>query len=118
MNWVLDADIRALLRQRSTIGLAAESLVEHQDSGLEVDACVSSRKWLSAGTGGDRAAGRQEHGMGRATGATVSPLLANIYLHYVFDLWARRWRNRCALGDVVFVRYATDNLVAGFQHES
>lgn len=53
--------------------------------------------------------------VGTPQGATVSPLLANIYLHYVFDLWAQRWRNRCASGDVVFVRYA-DDLVAGFQN--
>jgi hypothetical protein len=44
----------------------------------------------------------------RGDGVTVSPLLANIYLHYVFDLWAQHWRNRCASGDVVFVRYADD----------
>ena len=52
---------------------------------------------------------------GTPQGATVSPLLANIYLHYAFDLWAQRWRTRCATGDVVFVRYA-DDLVAGFQN--
>jgi hypothetical protein len=46
----------------------------------------------------------------------ISPLLANIYLHYVFDLWAKRWRRREARGDMVIGRYA-DDLVAGFEHE-
>jgi retron-type reverse transcriptase len=47
----------------------------------------------------------------------VSPLLANIYLHYVFDLWVDVWRRKCARGDVVVVRYADDN-VLGFQHRA
>ena len=47
----------------------------------------------------------------------ISPLLANIYLHYVFDLWAERWRRRKATGDMIIVRYA-DDLVAGFEHEA
>ena len=47
----------------------------------------------------------------------ISPLLANIYLHYAFDLWAERWRRREAVGDVIIVRYA-DDLVVGFEHES
>ena len=46
----------------------------------------------------------------------ISPLLANIYLHYVFDLWAERWRRREAAGDMIIVRYA-DDLVVGFEHE-
>lgn len=54
--------------------------------------------------------------VGSPQGATVSPLLANIYLHYVFDLWAQQWRKRHAHGDVVIVRYA-DDLVVGFEHE-
>ena len=47
----------------------------------------------------------------------ISPLLANVYLHYVFDLWAERWRRREATGDMIMVRYA-DDLVVGFQHEN
>jgi RNA-directed DNA polymerase len=47
----------------------------------------------------------------------ISPLLANIYLHYVFDLWAARWRRREATGDMVIVRYA-DDIVVGFEHEA
>ena len=54
---------------------------------------------------------------GTGQGSVASPLLANIYLHYVFDLWAERWRRREATGDMIIVRYA-DDLVLGFQHES
>src|ERR1700716_2943447 len=50
-------------------------------------------------------------------GSVISPLLANVYLHYVFDLWAERWRRREAMGDMIMVRYA-DDLVVGFQHEA
>jgi len=54
---------------------------------------------------------------GTGQGAVISPLLANVYLHYVFDLWAHRWRRREAKGDVILVRYA-DDIVVGFQYES
>ena len=57
----------------------------------------------------------EEKGTGQ--GSVISPLLANVYLHYVFDLWAERWRRREATGDVIIVRYA-DDIVVGFQHES
>ncbi len=53
---------------------------------------------------------------GRPQGATVSPLLANVYLHYVLDLWAHQWRRRHAHGDVVIVRFA-DDFIAGFEHQ-
>ena len=55
--------------------------------------------------------------VGTPQGAVVSPLLANVYLHYVFDLWAEVWRQKIARGDVIIVRYA-DDLVAGFQHQA
>src|SRR4249919_2369608 len=55
--------------------------------------------------------------MGTGQGSVASPLLANIYLHYVFDLWAERWRRREAAGDMIVVRYA-DDVVLGFQHEN
>ena len=56
----------------------------------------------------------EEKGTGQ--GSVISPLLSNIYLHYVFDLWAERWRRREATGDMIMVRYADDTVV-GFQHE-
>jgi len=53
---------------------------------------------------------------GTGQGSVISPLLANIYLHYTLDLWAMRWRRREATGDMIFVRYA-DDFIVGFQHE-
>jgi len=55
--------------------------------------------------------------VGTGQGSVISPLLANIYLHYVFDLWAKRWRRLEAKGDMIVVRYA-DDIVLGFQHEA
>lgn len=55
--------------------------------------------------------------MGTPQGAVISPLLANIYLHYVFDLWLQRWRRRDAKGDMIVVRYADDSVV-GFESEA
>ena len=72
------------------------------------------RKWLRAGVleGGEvRIAD-----LGTGQGSAISPLLANVYLHYVFDLWAERWRQREALGDMIIVRYA-DDVVVGFERE-
>jgi hypothetical protein len=71
------------------------------------------RKWLKAGVLEDGEWSVSE--AGTPQGAVVSPLLANVYLHYVFDLWAQQWRRREATGHVVFVRYA-DDMVAGFEH--
>jgi RNA-directed DNA polymerase len=72
------------------------------------------RKWLKAGILEDGIVSVAERGTGQ--GSVISPLLANIYLHYVLDLWAHRWRRREARGDMIVVRYA-DDLVAGFEHE-
>ena len=71
------------------------------------------RKWLNAGVIED--GNWKETIEGSPQGASVSPLLANVYLHYVFDRWARQWRHRNARGDMVVVRFA-DDFVAGFQH--
>ena len=70
-------------------------------------------KWLTAGVleGGHLTVTEE----GTPQGAVISPLLANIYLHYVYDLWVHQWRQRCATGDVVVVRYADDTIV-GFEH--
>jgi RNA-directed DNA polymerase len=71
------------------------------------------QKWLAAGVLEDGTWSRTERGTPQ--GATVSPLLANVYLHYALDLWIQQWRRRTASGEVVVVRYA-DDLVVGFQH--
>ena len=73
------------------------------------------RKWLKAGVMDDGEWSSSE--AGTPQGAVVSPTLANIYLHYSFDLWAERWRHHEARGNVIYVRYAED-IVAGFEHES
>ena len=73
------------------------------------------RKWLKAGVLEEGVVTEGE--VGTPQGATVSPLLANAYLHYVFDLWAHQWRKRHATGDVIIVRYA-DDAVLGFEHEA
>jgi RNA-directed DNA polymerase len=73
------------------------------------------RKWLKAGVLEDGNWSVSEKGTPQ--GAVASPLLANVYLHYVFDLWAQQWRRREATGNVIVVRYA-DDIVAGFEHEA
>ncbi len=73
------------------------------------------QKWLKAGVLEDGIVTDSDRGTGQ--GSVISPLLANIYLHYVFDLWAARWRRREATGDMVIVRYA-DDIVVGFEHET
>ena len=72
------------------------------------------RKWLKAGVLEDGVVNVSDRGTGQ--GAVISPLLANIYLHYTLDLWAVRWRQREATGDMIFVRYA-DDFIVGFQHD-
>jgi RNA-directed DNA polymerase len=73
------------------------------------------RKWLKAGVLEDGIVTVSEKGTGQ--GSVISPLLSNVYLHYVFDLWAERWRRREATGGMVFMRYA-DDIVVGFEHEA
>ena len=73
------------------------------------------QKWLKAGVLEDGIVSVSETGTGQ--GSVISPLLANIYLHYTLDLWAVRWRQREATGDIIYVRYA-DDFIVGFQHES
>ena len=73
------------------------------------------RKWLRAGVSEDGTWSPTT--VGTPQGAVISPLLANVYLHYVLDLWAHQWRSRHARGDVIIVRYA-DDFVLGFQHRS
>src|SRR5262249_15739824 len=73
------------------------------------------RKWLRAGVSEEGEWAKTE--VGTPQGAVVSPLLANIYLHYVFDLWVKQWRKRYATGDVIVVRYA-DDIVVGFEQRT
>ena len=73
------------------------------------------QKWLRAGVLEDEELVVSDKGTGQ--GSVASPLLANVYLHYAFDLWAERWRRREATGDMIIVRYA-DDIVVGFEHET
>jgi hypothetical protein len=73
------------------------------------------QKWLKAGILEDGVISVSDRGTGQ--GSVISPLLANIYLHYTIDLWAARWRQHMATGDMIIVRYA-DDFIVGFQHES
>ena len=108
VNWVLDADIRGFFDAISHEWLLR--FVEHRIADPRMLRLI--RKWLRAGV--------LEHGTwsmteeGTPQGATVSPLLANLYLHYVFDLWIQRWRKTRARGEVIVVRYA-DDFIVGFQ---
>jgi group II intron reverse transcriptase/maturase len=109
VNWVLDADLRDFFTSLDHGWL--ERFLEHRIADRRVLRLI--RKWLKAGVIEDGV--RAESVEGTPQGASVSPLLANVYLHYVFDLWAGRWRRRHARGDVVIVRFADDYIV-GFEH--
>jgi RNA-directed DNA polymerase len=111
VNWVLDADIRGFFDTIDHGWLM--KFVEHRIGDRRVLRLI--RKWLKAGVM-EEAEWRASE-VGSPQGATVSPLLANVYLHYVFDLWIQRWRSRHARGDVIVVRYA-DDVVVGFQYQS
>ena len=111
VNWILDADIRSFFDTVSQDWLIR--FVEHRIGDRRIVRLI--RKWLRAGILEDGAVAVSDRGTGQ--GAVISPLLANIYLHYVLDLWAERWRRREATGDMIVVRYA-DDVVAGFEHEA
>jgi group II intron reverse transcriptase/maturase len=110
VNWVLDADIREFFTSLDHRWLMR--FLEHRIADQRVLRLIG--KWLSAGV--------IENGEwsqtvdGAPQGASASPLLANVYLHYVFDLWVAWWRRRHAHGDVIIVRFA-DDFVAGFEYE-
>jgi group II intron reverse transcriptase/maturase len=110
VNFILDADIRSFFDSVSQDWLVR--FVEHRIGDKRIIRLI--RKWLKAGILEDGVVKVSERGTGQ--GSVASPLLANIYLHYVFDLWAERWRRHEATGDMIIVRYA-DDLVLGFQHE-
>jgi group II intron reverse transcriptase/maturase len=111
VSFVLDADIRGFFDAIDHGWL--EQFVEHRIADKRVLRLI--RKWLSAGVMED---GKwTECEQGTPQGATISPLLANIYLHYVFDLWAQAWRKRWARGDVIITRFA-DDFIVGFQYRA
>jgi group II intron reverse transcriptase/maturase len=111
VNWILDADIAGFFDAVSHDWLIR--FVEHRIGDQRVIRLI--HKWLKVGVTEDGVARPSE--VGTPQGAVISPLLANIYLHYVFDLWAHRWRRRHARGNIILVRYA-DDIVAGFEHET
>jgi RNA-directed DNA polymerase len=111
VNYILDADIRSFFDTVNQEWLIR--FVEHRVGDPRVIRLI--RKWLKAGVLEDGVVSVSERGTGQ--GAVISPLLANIYLHYGLDLWAERWRRREATGDMIIVRYA-DDFIVGFQHES
>ena len=111
VNWVLDLDIKSFFD-----GLSHEWLVkfvEHRVADRRVVRLI--RKWLNAGVLEDGKRIRVEEGTPQ--GGSASPLLANVYLHYVFDLWIQAWRRKRAHGDVIVVRFA-DDIVVGFQSKA
>jgi RNA-directed DNA polymerase len=110
VNWILDADIRAFFDTVNQEWLIR--FVEHRIGDRRIIRLI--RKWLKAGVLEDGTVRVSEQGT--AQGAVISPLLANIYLHYAFDLWAERFRRREATGDMIIVRYA-DDFIVGFEHE-
>jgi group II intron reverse transcriptase/maturase len=110
VNWVLDADIRGYFDAIDHGWLV--KFVEHRIADRRIVRLI--QKWLNAGVLEDGERHRSEEGTPQ--GGVASPLLANIFLHYVFDLWAQAWRQR-AHGDVIIVRYA-DDIVVGFQLEA
>jgi group II intron reverse transcriptase/maturase len=109
VNWILDCDIRGFFDNLSHDWLL--KFVQHRVADRRILRLI--QKWLKAGVMEEGEWKNTE--MGTPQGSVISPLLANIYLHYVFDLWVDVWRKKCARGDVVVVRYADDN-VLGFQH--
>jgi len=111
VNWVLDADIRGFFDAIDHECLT--KLVEHRIGDRRVIRLI--QKWLKAGVLED---GEQKPSKeGTPQGGSISPLLANIYLHYVFDLWAHQWRKRHCRGHMRIVRYA-DDFVVGFEHRT
>ena len=111
VSFILDADIAGFFDTVDQTWLL--QFVEHRIGDPRIIRLI--RKWLTAGVLEDGIVQVSDRGTGQ--GSVISPLLANIYLHYVFDLWAERWRRREATGDMIIVRYA-DDIVVGFQHEA
>jgi len=111
VNFILDADIRSFFTEVSQEWVVR--FLEHRIGDKRILRLI--QKWLRAGVLEDEVVTVEEKGTGQ--GSVISPLLANVYLHYVFDLWAERWRRRDASGDMIMIRYA-DDIIVGFQHET
>src|SRR2546421_5998791 len=110
VNWVLDADIRDFFGQLDWAWL--RKFLQHRIADKRVLRLID--KWLAAGVIEDGEWTQSDQGSPQ--GASVSPLLSNVYLHYVLDLWVDWWRRRHADGDVIIVRWA-DDFIVGFEHE-
>jgi group II intron reverse transcriptase/maturase len=110
VKWVLDADIRSFFDTMKHEWIV--KFLEHRVADERIVRLI--QKWLTAGVLEDGKRTRSEEGA--VQGGSISPLLANVYLHYVFDLWTQRWRKQPGRGDVIVVRYA-DDFVVGFEHE-
>ena len=110
VNWVLDADIRDFFTSLDQGWL--ERFLGHRIADKRVLRLIG--KWLGAGVIENGTWSKTPEGSPQ--GASVSPLLANVYLHYVLDLWAEWWRRRHARGDMIIVRFA-DDFIAGFEHQ-
>jgi len=111
VNWIWDSDLVKFFDSISHEWLVR--FVEHRIGDSRIIRLI--RKWLKAGVMEDGVVTPGE--VGSAQGSVASPLLSNIFLHYVFDLWADRWRRQHAQGNVILVRFA-DDIVAGFEHEA
>ena len=111
VSFILDADIRSFFDEISQEWLIR--FLEHRIGDRRIIRLI--QKWLKAGVLEDGVVSVSDRGTGQ--GSVISPLLANIYLHYALDLWAVRWRRREATGDMIIVRYA-DDFIIGFQHEN
>jgi group II intron reverse transcriptase/maturase len=109
VSWVLDADIRDFVGSISHEWLV--KFIKHRIADRRIVRLI--QKWLRAGVSEDGEWSKTE--VGTPQGSVISPMLANVYLHYVFDLWAQQWRKRRATGDMIVVRYA-DDIVLGFQN--
>lgn len=110
VNWVLDADIRGFFDAIDHAWLL--KFLEHRIADRRILRLIA--KWLRAGVSEEGEWSQTT--VGTPQGAVISPLLANVYLHYVLDLWVNQWRKRQARGSVIIVRYA-DDFVMGFQHQ-
>ena len=111
VNWILDADVRGFFDNLSHEWIV--KFIEHRIADRRMLRLI--QKWLKAGVSEEGNWSKTE--VGTPQGAVASPLLANIYLHYVFDLWVKHWRKHHATGDMIVVRYA-DDIVVGFENRA